>query len=73
MSSIPFSSQRAVILSRYFHAFSPEVAVFNVLSLQYDQSQREAYNRMTLEGMEWSLPNRESFSAPDRFMCKPPS
>ena len=33
---------------------TPEVVVFNVLSLQYDQSQREAYNRMTLEGMEWS-------------------
>lgn len=33
---------------------TPEVVVFNILSLQYDQSQREAYNRMTLEGMEWS-------------------
>lgn len=33
---------------------TPEVVVFNVLSLQYDKAQREAYNRMTLEGMEWS-------------------
>ena len=33
---------------------TPEVVVFNILSLQYDQSQKEAYNRMTLEGMEWS-------------------
>lgn len=33
---------------------TPEVVVFNVQALQFDQSQREAYNRMTLEGMEWS-------------------
>ena len=42
---------------------TPEVAVFNVLSLQYDQSQREAYNRMTLEGMEWSLPKIKAILA----------
>lgn len=33
---------------------TPDVVVFNVLALQYDEAQREAYNRMTLEGMEWS-------------------
>lgn len=39
----------------------PDVFVFNVLSMKYDtpkstgaQSQREAYNRMTLDGMRWS-------------------
>jgi len=32
----------------------PPVVIFNVLSLQYDVSQREEYNRMSLEGMEWS-------------------
>ena len=32
----------------------PQVIVFNVLSLQYDVPQREAYNRMTLDGMRWS-------------------
>lgn len=32
----------------------PEVVVFNVLSMQYDQAVSEAYNRMTLDGMEWS-------------------
>lgn len=41
----------------------PEVVVFNVLSLQYNQSQREAYNRMTLEGMEWSLPKVKAILA----------
>ena len=33
---------------------TPEVVIFNVLSLQYDKPQNEAYNRMTLEGMRWS-------------------
>ena len=34
---------------------TPKAVVFNVLSLQYGSSQREAYNRMSLEGMKWSL------------------
>ena len=33
---------------------TPEVVVFNVLSMQYDEPQKEAYNRMTLDGMRWS-------------------
>lgn len=33
----------------------PDVVVFNVLSMQYNEPQREAYNRMSLEGMEWSM------------------
>lgn len=33
---------------------TPDVVVFNVLALQYDKPQSEAYNRMTLEGMRWS-------------------
>lgn len=33
---------------------TPDVVIFNVQSLQFDESQSEAYNRMTLEGMEWS-------------------
>lgn len=33
----------------------PDVVIFNVLALQYDEPQKEAYNRMTIEGMEWSL------------------
>lgn len=32
----------------------PKVVIFNVQSLQFNESQSEAYNRMTLEGMEWS-------------------
>lgn len=34
---------------------TPDVVIFNVLSMKYDEPQKEAYNRMTLEGMEWSL------------------
>ncbi len=32
----------------------PEVVVFNVLAMKYDQPQNEAYNRMTLDGMKLS-------------------
>ncbi len=33
---------------------TPDVVVFNIQSLQFSESQNEAYNRMTLEGMKWS-------------------
>lgn len=33
---------------------TPKVVIFNIQSLQFDVSQNEAYNRMSLEGMEWS-------------------
>ena len=32
----------------------PDVIVFNVLSLKYDEPQSEAYNRLNLDGMKWS-------------------
>ena len=41
----------------------PDVVIFNVLSMQYDRPQREAYNRMTLEGMKWSLSKVRSIKA----------
>ena len=34
---------------------TPKVVVFNVLALKYGEPQDEAYNRMTLDGMEWSM------------------
>lgn len=34
---------------------TPQVVLFNVQAMQYDEAQNEAYNRMTLEGMEWSM------------------
>ena len=33
---------------------TPDVVIFNVLAMQYNEPQREAYNRMTLDGMKWS-------------------
>lgn len=49
---------------------TPKVMVFNVLSMKYDtpkstgnQSQREAYNRMTLDGMRWSKSKWDAIGA----------
>lgn len=33
---------------------TPKVVIFNVLALKYDEPQSEAYNRMTIDGMEFS-------------------
>lgn len=41
----------------------PDVVIFNVLSMKYNEPQKEAYNRMTLEGMRWSLPKVKSILA----------
>lgn len=32
----------------------PQAVVFNIQSLQFNESQNEAYNRMSIEGMPWS-------------------
>ena len=34
---------------------TPKVVIFNVQSMQFDRPDKEAYNRMTIDGMEWSL------------------
>lgn len=41
----------------------PKVVIFNVLALKYDEPQNEAYNRMSLEGMEWSMAKVKSIQA----------
>ena len=53
--------QSYYLMEETFQYETPDVMVFNVLSMKYDtpqstgsQSQREAYNRMTLDGMRWS-------------------
>ncbi|WP_249030460.1 hypothetical protein [Tannockella kyphosi] len=33
----------------------PDVVVFNVSTIRYDEPQKEEYNRMTLDGMNWSI------------------
>ena len=49
------------LMEETFKYETPDVMVFNVLSMKYDtpkstgsSTQREAYNRMTLDGMRWS-------------------
>lgn len=41
----------------------PKVFVFNVLSMKYNEPQKEAYNRMTLDGMRWSASKAASIRA----------
>lgn len=31
------------------------MVVFNVLALKYNEPQSEAYNRMSIDGMKWSM------------------
>lgn len=42
---------------------TPDIAVFNVLSMKYDEPQNEAYNRMTLDGMKMSSSKIDSIRA----------
>jgi len=41
----------------------PKVVVFNVLSMKFNEPQSEAYNRMTLDGMKWSVSKIRSVQA----------
>ncbi len=41
----------------------PDVVVFNVLSMKYSEPQNEAYNRMSLDGMKWSMSKIKSVKA----------
>lgn len=42
---------------------TPEIVVFNIMSLMHPEPQNEAYNRMTLEGMRWSFAKVNSIRA----------
>ncbi|MBQ9030456.1 MAG: SGNH/GDSL hydrolase family protein [Parasporobacterium sp.] len=53
--------QSYYLMEETFRYETPKIMVFNVLEMKYDtpqstgaSSQREAYNRMTLDGMKWS-------------------
>lgn len=41
----------------------PDVVVFNVLALKFNEPQKESYNRMTLDGMRWSRSKADSILA----------
>lgn len=58
-SYIRGSSQQLIwqsyyLLEEMLEYETPEVVVFNILSMKYDEPQKEAYNRLTLDGMKWS-------------------
>lgn len=62
--------QSYYLMEETFQYETPKVIVFNVLSMKYDtpqstgnQDQREAYNRMTLDGMRWSASKWNSIQA----------
>ena len=42
---------------------TPRAVVFNVYALKYGEPQKEAYNRMALDGMEWSPVKAEAIRA----------
>lgn len=41
----------------------PKVVVYNVLAMKYNEPQKEAYNRLTLDGMKLSVPKLRSIKA----------
>ena len=62
--------QSYYLMEETFKYETPKVMVFNVLGMQYNtpsstgaSSQREAYNRMTLDGMRWSTSKWNSIYA----------
>ncbi len=42
---------------------TPDIVIFNVLSMKYNMPQKETYNRMTLDGMKWSSSKIKSIQA----------
>lgn len=46
--------QSYYLLEEMLAVETPRAVVFNVLSVKYGEPQKEAYNRMALDGMKWS-------------------
>lgn len=55
--------QSYYLMEETFKYEKPDVVVFNVLSMKYNEPQKETYNRMTLDGMKWSLSKVNSIKA----------
>lgn len=67
-SSIRGSAQQLVwhayyLLKDALRYETPQVVVFNVQALKYGEPQKEAYNRMALDGMAWSTVKAEAIRA----------
>lgn len=59
-SCIRGSSQQLIwqsyyLLEEMLSYEKPKTVVYNVLAMKYGEGQKESYNRMTLDGMKWSL------------------
>lgn len=55
--------QSYYLMEETFKINKPKVAVFNIQSLQFNESQSEPYNRMTLDPMKWSMSKVNSILA----------
>ena len=55
--------QSYYLLEETVSIHKPKVAVFNIQSLQFNHSQSEPYNRMTLDPMRWSMSKVNSIFA----------
>lgn len=55
--------QSYYLLKEALERETPEVVVFSVLALKYNEPQHEEYNRMTLDGMKWSRNKWDAISA----------
>ncbi len=51
------------LLEDTFRYEKPDVVVFNVLALEFNEPRQESYNRMTLDGMRWSSSKVKSILA----------
>ena len=47
--------QSYYLLEEMLELETPKVVVFNVLAMKYNEPQNEAYNRMSIDGMKWSM------------------
>lgn len=55
--------QSYYLLKETLNYEKPKVVVFNVLSMKYNEPQKEAYNRLTLDGMKLSTVKIEAINA----------
>jgi len=59
--------QSYYLLEEMLNMETPRVVVFNVLSMKYNEPQKEAYNRMSIDGMKLSLSKLKNIKA---SMCE---
>ena len=67
-SYIRGSSQQLIwqsyyLLEEMLRYEKPKTVVYNVLAMKYGEGQKESYNRMTLDGMKWSISKIEAIKA----------